>query len=162
VSGKIVGPGASSVPGAWVQVAPASLALDGGYEVVGVWQHAARWPVASDGSFDAPIAWMGGAAKEGVVVRAGAAGFAPAISARLAAPGGGAADAGTLVLEPGLRMEGRVVGADGSGPVAGAEISFQNERLPPAFAQRRDWSTVGRQSTPFEVVGSPRGATSFA
>lgn len=152
VAGRVVGPDGGAVPGAWVQVAPAKLALDTGYEVVGVWQHAPRWPVAADGSFEAPIAWMDGAAKEGVVARAGAPGLAPAITERLAAPNGGAAQAGTLKLEAGNRLTGRVVAADGSGPVARAEISFQNERLPPAFAQRRDWSTVGRDSTPFETV----------
>ncbi len=150
---SIGGGGGAAAKGAWVQVVPAKIALDGAYEVVSIWARAVRQPVAADGSFDAVIDWMDGAAADGLVVRAGAPDLAPALSERLAAPKNGAAvDAGTLRLDAGHRLEGRVLAADGSGGVAGAEIEFMNEKLPPALQQRRDWSAVGRDSMPFEWV----------
>jgi carboxypeptidase family protein len=160
--GRVVGPDGGAVDGAWVQIAPAKLALDAGYEVLSVWHRAERVSVAPDGSFDAPIAWFQGASADGIVVRAGAPGLAPAISRRLAPPRSGSVDAGTLNLEAGHRLEGRVLAADGSGPVAGAKIEFMNETLPPALGQRRDWSTVGRDQTPFEWVARTGSDGTFA
>jgi uncharacterized GH25 family protein len=161
VRGRVVRADGSPAPGAWVQIAPAKLALDSGYEVVGVWQRARRHPVAADGSFEGPVEALGVRSADEVVARAGAPGLAPAISARLRVEGG-VVDAGTLRLEAGLRLEGRVVAADGAGPIAGARIEFQNERLPPALSQRRDWSAVGRDNTPFEVVARTGADGRFA
>ncbi len=151
VRGRVTGPGGGVPDGAWVQVAPAEDALEGRYEIVSVWQRAARRPVAPDGRFEAAVDWWGGRAEGGVVVRAGAPGCAPVLSATLDV-GADDVDAGTLELAAGLRLTGRVVAADGGGPVAGAEIEFQNGEFPAAFAQRRDWSSVGRDRMPFEFV----------
>lgn len=149
VRGRVLGPDGAPAAGAWVQVAPARVALETGYEIVSVWQRATRRPVAADGTFEAPVEDLDAGSRGDVVVRAGAPGLAPVLSERLPA---GAADAGTLRLDAGHRLEGRVVAADGSGPVANAEIEFMNERLPPALGQRRDWSAVGRNNMPFEFV----------
>ena len=159
VKGRVVGD-AGPVAGAWVQVVPARLALDGSYEIVSVWERAPRQSVAADGSFVARVSSLGEPVDGGVVVRAGAPGFAPSLSERITL-GNGVADAGTIRMETGHRLAGRVVAADGSGPIANAEIEFQNERLPPAFGQRRDWSAVGRDNMPFEFVARTGDDGSF-
>ncbi|MEM8883713.1 MAG: sigma-70 family RNA polymerase sigma factor [Planctomycetota bacterium] len=127
--------------GAFVQVAPKQVVLEGSYEVASVWQSAPRQPVATDGAFEVVLP-----SAEDYLVRAVAPGFAPAVA--------DAEEGVRLKLERGHVMRGVVVAADGSGPIAGARIEFSNDRLPPALGQKRDWSSSGFNSHPFEIVAT--------
>lgn len=150
VSGRVLTPDETLPRGTFVQVAPASAALDGQYEIASIWTTAPRAPVSPSGTFELPIPWFEGAAAEGLVVRAMAPGLAPALSDRLPVELGKDVTDVELRLTTGHTLEGVVVAADGSGPIAGARIEFANAELPPALEQARDWSLTGLQSHPFE------------
>lgn len=150
VSGVVSAPDGELPRGTFVQVAPASAALDGRYEIASIWTTAPRAPVRSDGGFSLPIPWFEGASADGIVVRAVAPDLAPAITDRLAVEPGRDVMGVELELETGHTLRGSVVAADGSGPIVGARVEFANAELPPALEQGRDWSLTGLNSHPFE------------
>jgi RNA polymerase sigma-70 factor (ECF subfamily) len=153
VSGLVLGPDGTAVPGAMVQVAPARAALEERYEIVGVWQEAPRVPVDSEGRFRISLPPLSEEALQGgVVLRASARGFAPVLSGGLRVPAGDVLEGVVLDLRKGATLVGRVEQRLDGAPVAGAMIEIANQDLPPELGQGRDWSAVGLHNHPFEFV----------
>ena len=89
-------------------------------------------------------------------LRAGARGFAPTQVRRVGLPpGGGAADLGTFLLEPGIALDGHVVDPDGR-PVAEAKVQIS----PAGGISVWDLPLAG-QSPAWETVTGSDGAFSF-
>ena len=163
-TGRVAGrvKGAAGLRGAYVQIAPATVLEKGVYGVASIWQRVEKIAVDGDGRFNAPLPWFDGAVEDGVYVRASAEGYAPAISARLGYERGAVVDAGTIALEKGHALRGRVVSGDGAGPIAGARLELVNAKIPKAMGEARNWSSTGRAMHPFEIVGVTDGDGRFA
>ena len=161
VSGRVVGADGRAAAGAFVQIAPATVLDQGVYGVASVWQRAPRLAVGTDGRFHVPLPWFGAATAGGVYVRAVADGLAPAVSERLDVADG-AADAGTIRLEAGHVLRGRVVDRDGAGPVTGARIEIINKTIPKELGESRSWNLAGRSMHPFEIIAVTDAEGRFA
>ncbi len=149
VSGVVRGASGGVPPGAYVQVADAQVLATGTYMLVGIWERSEKHPVSAAGRFEIPVDMTGDATT--VRVRAAAPGMAPTLSPDVAVARGNDASGVTLSLGPGHAIDGRVVAADGSGPVPGATIEIVNAQLPPEIAQTRaDMFNPGGR--PFEIV----------
>ncbi len=154
-TGRVTGRvrGASGLAGAFVQVAPATVLDSGSYGIASIWQRVEKIAVDADGRFDAPLPWFDGAIEKGFYIRASANGYAPAVSEKLKFAGGDVVQGGTLTLDKGHTLHGRIVDKNGAGPVAGARVEIVNQKIPRALGETRNWSMTGRSMHPFEIVG---------
>ncbi len=127
VCGVVTGPD-GAVEGAFVQVASLQ---DGAFSGADddderPWQRFVHHPTDAAGRFDIPIA-----DPLGLLLRAGARGF---VTSRVVKPEVGAET--TIRLERGCGLRGRVVRADGAGPVGGARVALDDPQWSGRMAAR--------------------------